>query len=220
MQVCWNHSHLFRLCSVISAVQRSQFHRLLLHLSSQLIYGCRIQRCKNVESRHQESSQAASKYKSGAQLFLETCSYIRQTRLVWTHINSDLFLSSPGTFTLKMLVSCSSQTMVPTYHSTHSHNYHGHNINKTTSFLALLFLDTFTSCSMLFKLQSTGITTTELSCIMQHSLINFIMGVLLYKFVFTTLTHSIAEDCFIPLPPPPSNRKRNLVCTSILLERT
>ena len=47
----------------------------MFHVSSQLlIYGCKIQRCKNVESRHQESSQAASKYKYGAQLFLETCS--------------------------------------------------------------------------------------------------------------------------------------------------
>jgi hypothetical protein len=100
--------------------------------------------------------------------------------------------------------------MVPTYHSTHSHNHHSHNINKTTSFLALLFLflDTFTSCSMLFRLQSTD-TTTVLSCIMQHSLINFIIGVLLYKLLFTTQTHAIAEECFTPHPP--SNRKRNFI---------
>jgi hypothetical protein len=28
------------------------------------------------------------------------------------------------------------------------------------------------------------------------------MGVLLYKLLFTTLTHAIAEECFTPLPPP------------------
>jgi hypothetical protein len=38
------------------------------------------------------------------------------------------------------------------------------------------------------------------------------MGVLLYKLVFTTLTHSIAEDCFTPLSPSdPLNRKRNCI---------
>jgi len=71
----------------------------------------------------------------------------------------------------------------------------------------------------LFKLQSTD-TTTVLSCIMQHSLINFIMGVLLYKLLFTILTHAIAEECFTPLPPLQQEKKLCMYNISVLLEQT